>query len=314
MEDAESDVLMARVEWPESRVFDLREVIGYLPCNVKWANAMRFDPSDTEGKCLHFTASSKGNLFVIFSAIPDDKDSWYYVEISPRGVAIFKSQRLVVSTVDVSAVGLGADILYQSYFVCVKETSEHTVIEYGKSQGTTETGNVYLTMIDRENPQSVRFFSYGNGEETLEIVDSHIVPRSQTKANCKGDTSFDVASNMCVQSCHELCDPDRGCRRTSSSEPLATDCNACQYVKNAQTGECLEECPEDWEQRDHECYHHEPTSDLCLKNPCLNDGTCINLGGGKYKCDCHGVYGGNNCEKECEKTEDNQCCRFPLPI
>lgn len=90
MEDAESDVLMARVEWPESRVFDLREVIGYLPCNVKWANAMRFDPSDTEGKCLHFTASSKGTFFVIFSAIPDDKDSWYYVEISPRGVAIFK--------------------------------------------------------------------------------------------------------------------------------------------------------------------------------------------------------------------------------
>ena len=45
-----------------------------------------------------------------------------------------------------------------------------------------------------------------------------------------------------------------GCRRTSSSTPLATDCNLCLYVKNAQTGECLKECPEDWEQKSNECY------------------------------------------------------------
>lgn len=86
----ESGMLVARVEWPANHIFKMDEVIGYLPCNVKWSNVLRFDPSNTEGKCLHFTASSKGTIFVIFSAIPDDKDTWYYVEISPYGVGIFK--------------------------------------------------------------------------------------------------------------------------------------------------------------------------------------------------------------------------------
>lgn len=67
----------------------MREVVGYLPCNVKWSNALRFDPSG-EGRCLHFTASTKGTVFVIFSVIPKDKDTWYYVQISPYGVGIFK--------------------------------------------------------------------------------------------------------------------------------------------------------------------------------------------------------------------------------
>ena len=91
MDEDESDLLVAHAEWPESRVFEVDEVIGYLPCNVKWSNAMRFDPtSDVEGKCIQFTASSKGTVFVIFSVIPDDKDTWYYVQISPHGVGIFK--------------------------------------------------------------------------------------------------------------------------------------------------------------------------------------------------------------------------------
>ena len=116
----------------------------------------------------------------------------------------------MVSTVDVNAVGLGADILYQSYFVCLKETSKSTVIEYGKSQGTTEFGNVYLTMIDTEHPLFVRFYSFGNGEEPLEVVDAHIISRHLTKANCRGGTVHDNQTNMCVQHCHELCDPTQG--------------------------------------------------------------------------------------------------------
>ena len=84
------NMLVARAEWPAKRIFHLDKVIGYLPCNVKWSNVLRFDPSNTEGKCLHFTASSKGTIFAIFSAIPDDRDTWYYVQISPYGVGIFK--------------------------------------------------------------------------------------------------------------------------------------------------------------------------------------------------------------------------------
>ena len=82
--------LFAHVEWPESHVFLFKEIAGYLPCNVKWSNALRFDPSDREGKCLHFTVVSKGTVFVVFSTVPNDRDTWYYVQISPYGVGIFK--------------------------------------------------------------------------------------------------------------------------------------------------------------------------------------------------------------------------------
>lgn len=125
---------------------------------------------------------------------------------------------MVVSTVDVGAVGLGSNILYQTYLVCVKETSYRTVIEYGKSRGSAEDGDVFLTMIDDKNPLFVRFYSFGNGEDPLDIVDAHIVLRSQMKATCKGDTSLDVVSNMCLQSCHPLCDPDRGLSHVFSVE------------------------------------------------------------------------------------------------
>ena len=116
----------------------------------------------------------------------------------------------MVSTVENNAVGLGADLLYQSYFVCLKETSKSTVIEYGKSQGTTEFGDVYLTMIDTDHPLFVRFYSFGNGEKQLEVVDAHIISRHLTKAKCRGDTMYDKETNMCVQHCHELCDPTQG--------------------------------------------------------------------------------------------------------
>lgn len=79
--------LIAHVEWPPDYIFQLKEVVGYLPCKVKWSNVLRFDPSNKGGKCLHFSASSKGTIFVIF---PDNKDTWYYVQISPHGVGIFK--------------------------------------------------------------------------------------------------------------------------------------------------------------------------------------------------------------------------------
>ena len=121
-----------------------------------------------------------------------------------------QAQKLVVSTVDVGAVGLGSNILYQTYVVCLKETSYRTVIEYGKSRGLAEDGEIFLTMIDEEHPLFVRFYSFGNGEDPLDIVDAHIVLRSLMKATCEGDTSLDVLSNMCLQRCHELCNPDRG--------------------------------------------------------------------------------------------------------
>ena len=60
------------------------------PCQVKWSNALRFDPTDTSGKCLHFTASTAGTVYAVFAALPKDSTTRYYVEISPEQVAIYK--------------------------------------------------------------------------------------------------------------------------------------------------------------------------------------------------------------------------------
>ena len=89
--------LIARVEWPSDHIFQMKKVIGYLPCNVEWSNVLRFDPSNQEGKCLHFAASSKGTVFVIFAAVPNNKNTWYYVQISPSGVGIFKVSLVLFS-------------------------------------------------------------------------------------------------------------------------------------------------------------------------------------------------------------------------
>ena len=60
------------------------------PCQVKWSNALRFDPTDTKGKCLHFTASTAGTIYVVFAALPKDTNTQYYVEISPEKVTTYK--------------------------------------------------------------------------------------------------------------------------------------------------------------------------------------------------------------------------------
>jgi len=126
-------------------------------------------------------------------------------------VLLFQSQTLKVSSVDVDAVGLGDQILYQPYFVCVKQEPDATIIEYGKSQGTTEKGEIYLSMIDKEKTRlHVRFYAFGNGEDALEITDAHVLKRSLIKAECKGDTTKDVGTYMCIQKCHEMCDPLKG--------------------------------------------------------------------------------------------------------
>ena len=84
----------ARLEMRHSKKMVKREAVSQggpaKPCKVYWSNALRFDPTDNKGKCLHFTASTGGTLFVVFAALPKDDTTWYYVEISPAMVAIHK--------------------------------------------------------------------------------------------------------------------------------------------------------------------------------------------------------------------------------
>lgn len=80
---------LARLEIPYAKPVK-RSSTAKQPCQVKWSNALRFDPTDAKGKCLHFTASAAGSIFVVFAALPKDSSSRYYVEISPDKVAIYK--------------------------------------------------------------------------------------------------------------------------------------------------------------------------------------------------------------------------------
>ena len=48
------------------------------------------DLEEKEGKCLYFTAASKGTIYVVFSASPKNLKARYVVEISPSKVVIFK--------------------------------------------------------------------------------------------------------------------------------------------------------------------------------------------------------------------------------
>lgn len=131
----------------------------------------------------------------------------------------------MVSTLNINAVGLGNGILYQSYFVCVKESSEGTLIEYGKSQGFSENRDVFLSMYDKHNPLYSRFYSFGNGEDPVQVVDVHVLSRRLSNVNCRGDTMLDEETNLCVQDCNDLCDPAQGMQKNK------TITEACDFVE-----------------------------------------------------------------------------------
>ncbi|XP_078348817.1 uncharacterized protein LOC144633816 isoform X1 [Oculina patagonica] len=214
-----------------------------IPCNVKWSNALRLDPTTTGGRCLHFTASSAGDIFVVFATVPSRSTTWYYVQIGINKVAIYKGGNSVTNTSDSGAISIGDTLLYQSYFVCLYEKPNSTLIEYGKSLGTSESGDVYLTYLDTDHPLNVRFYAFGNMDASVKIWDAHILSRDLTNADCKGDTCKDLPTNLCVQKCHSLCDPFAGCRHPGADVLEPSDCLACRFARDPLTNTCLESCP-----------------------------------------------------------------------
>jgi hypothetical protein len=104
-------------------------------------------------------------------------------------------------------VSIGSSNLYQSYYACLTEAPESTVIEYGKTQANTNFGDNYLTIIDRTNPIHARFYTFGNGEHDVAIMDIQVMPRSDLIQECKGGTVLDYAGLFCVRKpCHQACD------------------------------------------------------------------------------------------------------------
>ena len=112
--------------------------------------------------------------------------------------------------INLNARALGDASLYQSYFACITESEKSTLIEYGKSLGTSESGDIYLNLIDSGGHLNVRFYVFGNDQSPAKVMNAHIVSRPLTKAECKGDTVKDLETNLCVQKCHKDCDPLAG--------------------------------------------------------------------------------------------------------
>lgn len=84
---------LARISLLESNSLQQKRSVDppvVKPCNVKWSNALRLDPTTGGGRCLLFTASSKGDFFVVFATVPSDPTSWYYLHIGTKKVSIYK--------------------------------------------------------------------------------------------------------------------------------------------------------------------------------------------------------------------------------
>ena len=115
---------------------------------------------------------------------------------------------------DESAVGIGTESIHQSYFVCVTESKEAVRIEYGKSQGSSDAGDVYLSFgdvsEDGSDPPRVQFYAFGIEDVPAKIMDAHLLPRKLTDAGCKGSTREDNPTGLCAEQCHLNCDPTAG--------------------------------------------------------------------------------------------------------
>ena len=120
-----------------------------------------------------------------------------------------------VYTEDESAVGIGTKSIHQSYFVCVTEEPNKAVrLEYGKSPGSSDAGDVFLSFGDVEKDGNkllgVRFYAFGIDENSLKIMDAHLLKRKLTKTSCKGETKEDHPTGLCREPCHRTCDPTAG--------------------------------------------------------------------------------------------------------
>ncbi|XP_066303955.1 uncharacterized protein [Branchiostoma lanceolatum] len=218
---------------------------GQMPCNLQWSNSHRIDPTDG-GKCIHFTAASEGDIFLVFAGVPKDHQTWVTVEISTSGVAMYKALRLAVTQLDKGAQGLGSDTLYQSYFVCVTENliASLTTVQFGKTPDNEDRGHVWL---DYQFPEvlSLHYYAFGSGEHAVKLMGvSQIFKPDDLNVVCREGTVQE--GDRCVQVCHVECS---GCRTTGSDDPR--DCISCQNVRIAypyiagSVGdfECVAACP-----------------------------------------------------------------------
>ncbi|XP_035687268.1 uncharacterized protein LOC118423284 isoform X1 [Branchiostoma floridae] len=214
------------------------------PCTVKWSNSYQIKPAKAGGQCIYFVAASSGDIFVVFSAIPRDKTTWYHLQISYQGVALYKGMKLVKYEGAKSARSLGDSKLFQPYFICLDEDKENqrTYIKYGIGSDTSEKGLIYMVYNDAGPPFGIRFYSFGSGEEDVEIMDARIIEGgAQGEMECTGGTI--MKDGKCVEDCHPECN---GCIPMSPGSKLDTECRSCKHFSLDKGGgviQCVAVCP-----------------------------------------------------------------------
>ncbi|XP_035696833.1 uncharacterized protein LOC118430231 [Branchiostoma floridae] len=242
---------VARAEYKKllSHLSKKSDTVGDVPCSIHWSNAHRFDPTNG-GKCIHFTAASEGDIFVVFASIPQNHETWIYIQISPGGVALYKAMRLQTTQLNDNAGGLGSTTLYQSYFVCVTEDVDetNTVIQYGKTPDNEERPHVWLSFTFNELA-SLRYYSFGSGESPVKVMGLSLLDSpAKDFIICREGT--EMINGVCQQKCHPECE---GCRTSGSNSPM--DCIACKHLKvpypykEGQIGafQCVAQCPQHME-------------------------------------------------------------------
>ncbi|PAA55510.1 hypothetical protein BOX15_Mlig022132g2 [Macrostomum lignano] len=230
-----------RLEMTKSIKADVFSGRAALPCNIRWLNSHRLDPKKQEN-CIHFTAASEGDIFVIFSAIPKDHTTWYYLQINSEGVSFYQGLKLRKRDVQKGMGILGDKNLFQSFFVCVIQNSGTVMMQYGKADPESEVGTVFSGYTFARDSQFSRlsFYTFGSGSKEVSLMDIRLT-RTMPKVECLSK-NYKKVKGHCVLKCHAEC----------INCDAANDNKACHQCKNVrvETGkgaikviECLSKCP-----------------------------------------------------------------------
>ena len=126
----------------------------------------------------HFVYST-GNIYVLFSKIPNDYKTWYYLVLSPNGPSWYHAMKLKQrDSQNEDSRTAGDASLYESFFVCLKEKSNGKMkMDFGKSDSnyitgadSTETLLGSYDFADEHNAlDKISYYTFGAGDAKVSL-------------------------------------------------------------------------------------------------------------------------------------------------
>lgn len=300
------------------RTWDLPFAV--IPCQLKWSNNLMIVlPTNEDGKCLKFTAASRGEIFVVIASTPSNQKSWYTFQITTKGVVFYRAGKATLLHDESTAGSTGDENLYQNFFICLNyevrrldgKNLRGLSIQYGIHIDSNELGHLYLSYFDID-PLDPSFYSFGSRNADVEILNAHIVSLTideQVKLRCPSMSKFTKSTSIvCDYRCHSACD---GCSKPFSDRY----CKQCAFASVAfnytvdgiqKDHICVVECPKGYHAVDRICID----INECALNTheCQSNTYCVNTQG-SYECTCKDGFKGNhhfcNDINECELGLDN---------